>query len=116
MPIIKIYPSKRDVSAIINYVSREGTVAETLIETSGCSKDTAEQDFKAIAEYFDKPTGAGNRSYYHTIISYNTTLEKISPKKCGTWQPSCAGIPRLTIINGIWLSIRIVQIVYMLMS
>ena len=46
MPIIKIYPSKRDVSAIINYVSREGTVAETLIETSGCSKDTAEQDFK----------------------------------------------------------------------
>ena len=111
MPIIKIYPSKRDVSAIINYVSREGTVAETLIETSGCSKDTAEQDFKAIAEYFDKPTDAGNRSYYHMIISYNTTLEK-----CGTWQPSCAGIPRLTIISGIWLSIRIVQIIYMLMS
>ena len=81
MPIIKIYPSKRDVSAIINYVSREGTVAETLIETSGCSKDTAEQDFKAIAEYFDKPTDAGNRSYYHMIISYNTTLEKISPEE-----------------------------------
>ena len=81
MPIIKIYPSKRDVSAIINYVSREGTVEERLIETSGCSKDEVEQDFKAIAEYFNKPRGFGNRSYYHMIVSYNTIFEQISPEE-----------------------------------
>lgn len=81
MPIIKIYPSKRKVSAIINYVSREGTVADHLIETSGCSKEDAERDFKVIADYFNKTAGVENRSYYHIIVSYNTTLEKISPEE-----------------------------------
>lgn len=74
MPIIKIYPSKRKVSAIINYVSREGTVAEHLIETSGCSKEDAERDFKVIADYFNKTAGGGKSKLlpYDRQLQYNT--------------------------------------------
>ncbi len=81
MPIIKIYPSKRDSTAIMNYVNRWGAVLEHLIETNGCSKDMADKDFKAINNYFNKPTGGGSRSYYHMIVSYNTMLEKITPEE-----------------------------------
>ena len=81
MPIIKIYPSKRPVRGILQYITRGDTVPEELIRTNGCDILDAEQEFSDIARYYNKPTGAGNRTYYHMIVSYNTTYEKISPEE-----------------------------------
>ena len=73
MPIIKIYPSKRPVRGILQYITRGDTVPEELIRTNGCDILDAEQEFSDIARYYNKPTGVGNRTYYHMIVSYNTT-------------------------------------------
>ena len=81
MPIIKIYPSKRPVRGILQYITRGDTVPEELIRTNGCDILDAEQEFSDIARYYNKPTGVGNRTYYHMIVSYNTTYEKISPEE-----------------------------------
>ena len=81
MPIIKIYPSKRPVRGILQYITRGDTVPEELIRTNGCDILDAEQEFSDIARYYNKPTGVRNRTYYHMIVSYNTTYEKISPEE-----------------------------------
>ena len=45
MPIIKIYPSKRPVRGILQYITRGDTVPEELIRTNGCDILDAEQEF-----------------------------------------------------------------------
>ncbi len=81
MPIIKIYPSKRPVRESCNTLPAVILVPEELIRTNGCDILDAEQEFSDIARYYNKPTGVGNRTYYHMIVSYNTTYEKISPEE-----------------------------------
>ena len=49
MPIIKIYPSKRPVRGILQYITRGDTVPEELIRTNGCDILDAEQEFSDIA-------------------------------------------------------------------
>ena len=112
MPIIKIYPSKRPVRGILQYITRGDTVPEELIRTNGWDILDAEQEFSDIARYYNKPTGVGNRTYYHMIVSYNTTYEKISP---ATWLRIYVNAQKLTAINGILRYILTAQITCMRM-
>ena len=56
MPIIKIYPSKRPVRGILQYITRGDTVPEELIRTNGCDILDAEQEFSDI-EYEKQERG-----------------------------------------------------------
>ena len=51
------------------------------IFASGCSLDHPEEDFKDMADYFQKDTNERNRTYYHVIVSFNTKNERISPEE-----------------------------------
>ena len=115
MPIIKIYPSKRPVRGILQYITRSDTVPEELIRTNGCDILDAEQEFSDIARYYNKPTGAGNRTYYHMIVSYNTTYEKISPEEVRDMVRTYVSAQKLTVINGILRYILTAQITCMRM-
>lgn len=81
MPIIKIIPSKKNVNGIVNYITDKEKTDDEYTFCSGCSKETVEEDFKAVADYYHKHLGGKNRSYYHIIVSYNTRYEKISPEE-----------------------------------
>lgn len=81
MPIIRILPSHRAVRGIYEYITRKDKTSSDYIFASGCSLDHPEEDFKDMADYFQKDTNERNRTYYHVIVSFNTKNERISPEE-----------------------------------
>ena len=60
------------VRGIYEYITRKDKTSSDYIFASGCSLDHPEEDFKDMADYFQKDTNERNRTYYHVIVSFNT--------------------------------------------
>lgn len=85
MPIIRILPSHRAVRGIYEYITRKDKTSSDYIFASGCSLDHPEEDFKDMADYFQKDKNERNRTYYHVIVSFNTKTREFHRKKCRKW-------------------------------